>query len=127
MSSETRLFERFDDIGRVESSELCPLSGILDNVSREGCKVHYNFPVVVDLDNDYEIKMTFARNASEGSLQLICHPQWVREENGCTEIGFKILPSKEYPRLIEYIEKLGLEAKSEDFGSEINSSNCQFI
>lgn len=127
MSSEVRKAERFDDIGRIESLELCPLAGILDNISQTGCKVHYKFPVVVDLDNDYEVKITFARAASEGSLFLLCHPQWVREEHGCTEIGFKILPSKDNLRLVEYIKKLNIESKDSDFNDEINDSNCQLI
>lgn len=127
MAFKPRLFERFDDTGKIEIPSLCPLPGVLDNISEGGCRVHYNFPVVVELENDYEIKIFFARNILEGSLQLVCHPQWVREVGNCTEIGFKILPSQDFPRLAEYIKKLGLDEKSGDFSDEILESTCRFI
>lgn len=127
MGFKPRLFERFDDTGKIEIPSLCPLPGVLDNISEAGCKVHYNFPVTVELDNDYEIKIFFARNILEGCLQLVCHPQWIHEEKNYTEIGFKILPSKDYSRLAEYIKKLGLDEKSNDFSDEILESTCRFI
>ncbi|MCR5401679.1 MAG: PilZ domain-containing protein [Treponema sp.] len=127
MGEKKRQTERFDDIGRVEAHSLCPLAGVLDNISAGGCKVHYNLPVVVDLENDYEVNITFARAASEGSLVLTCHPQWVHEENGTTEIGFKILPSKDLPRLLKYIEELGLDQVDSSIAHLITNSGCQLI
>ena len=47
-----RNFSRYDDIGRFEVSELCALPGALVNISREGCKIRYDFPVNVDLECD---------------------------------------------------------------------------
>ena len=49
---------------------ICALPGILENISREGCKICYQFAVSVDMDTDYEAKITFARAASEGSPPL---------------------------------------------------------
>lgn len=127
MCEKNRRSERFDDIGRIESPQLCPLAGVLDNISEGGLKIHYTFPVVVDLDNDYELKITFARAASEGSLELICHPQWVKEESGTTEIGFMILPSKDSARLSKYIKELGLDQNDSSLTDLITNSGCQLI
>ena len=127
MGVETRQNERYEDIGRIESTEICPLAGVLDNISSGGLKVHYSLPVVVDLENDYNISVTFARDASNGSIELLCHPQWVKEENGITEIGFKILPSKGSSRLSKYIEELGLENMDSDLQDQIANSGCNFI
>ena len=127
MDSEIRQDERFEDIGRIEAPQICPLAGVLDNISLGGCKVHYTVPVVVDLENDYEVNITFARAASDGSLELTCHPQWAREVNGTTEIGFKVLPCKGTARLAKYIEDLGLDKMDSSLADQIANSGCQFI
>ena len=66
MNSKERLSQRFDDMGRFMAADICALPGILENISREGCKICYQFAVSVDMDTDYEAKITFARAASEG-------------------------------------------------------------
>ena len=125
MGVESRKSKRFDDIGRIDAPELCPLAGVLDNISRGGCKVHYTFPVAVDLENDYDLTIVFARAASE-SIELLAHPQWVKRNGGTTEIGFKILPSKGIARLFAYIKELDMD---EAFGvsDQITNSGCQLI
>lgn len=129
MNSEERLSPRFDDMGRFLATDICALPGILENISKEGCKIYYQFAVSVDMDTDYEAKITFARAASEGQLTLLCHPQWVKEsEDGkSTEIGFKILPSTDYSRLAEYVEQLHIDSTSDDLDNEISDSVCQII
>ncbi len=124
---EQRADKRFDDIGRIEAEDLCPLAGVLDNISLNGCKVHYKFPVSVDMENDYKVKITFARDASNGSLSLLCRPRWTKETNGRMEIGFSILPSVDSARLTEYVKKLGLEENGKEFSEEIGGSDCQLI
>ena len=127
MMDEQRVDKRFDDIGRIEAENLCPLAGVLDNISLNGCKVHYKFPVSVDLENDYKARITFARDASNGGLSLLCRPKWTRKTNDGTEIGFKILPSADSARLAEYIKKLGLEENGKELSEEIGGSDCQLI
>ncbi len=125
MNSEERLSHRFEDIGRFLSPELCALPGTLENISREGCKIHYSFPVAVDLNNDYEAKVTFSRAANE-SFSLLCHPCWVKNEGNDTNIGFQILPSTDFMRLAKYIEKLDSDSE-ESLSDEISDSTCQII
>lgn len=120
---------RFDDIGRFEAFELCALPGSLVNISREGCKIRYDFPVIVDLDNDYEAAVTFARAASNGQVRVLCHPVWVQTVAGKTEIGFKILPSLDYSSFLKYVKLLDDENDSIDLEDELqgNVSVCKII
>lgn len=127
MYSTERSQQRFEDIGRFLAEDLCALPGVLVDVSREGCKIRYSLPVELDMDNDYDAKITFARVASEGQFVLLCHPQWIRKVGDNTEIGFKILPSKDYSRLAKYIEQLDNESSEDDLSDEINDSSCQII
>ncbi len=109
MNITKRACQRYDDVGRVEIKALCAFPGALDNVSCGGCKVHYFFPITVNFEIDYEVNITFARAATEGQFKLLCHAQWSREINGATEIGFKVLPTKESARFCNYVSKLGNE------------------
>lgn len=125
MNSEERLSQRFEDIGRFLSPDLCALPGTLENISREGCKIHYSFPVSVDFNSDYEAKITFSRVANESFL-LLCHPCWIKEEGNSMDIGFQILPSTDFARLAKYIEKLNNESE-DTLSDEISDSSCQII
>lgn len=126
MNSKERHSQRFEDMGRFFASDLCALPGIVENISREGCKIRYQFPVTVDVDYDYDVKITFARAASD-SFQLVCHPQWVREDGKFTEIGFKILPSTDYSRLAVYINQLEEDSTADDIDIQLSDSVCQII
>ena len=125
MNSEERLSHRFEDIGRFLSPELCAIPGTLENISREGCKIHYSFPVAVELNNDYEAKITFSRAANE-SFSLLCHPCWAKAEGNGTDIGFQILPSTDFMRLSKYIQKLDSDS-DDSLSDEISGSTCQII
>ena len=52
MQTELRKNTRFEDFGRIECEDLGPVSGILDDISMNGCKVHFDVPVNVNLEND---------------------------------------------------------------------------
>lgn len=105
-NTENRVETRFKEIGRIVAPEICSLTGILDDISSTGCQIHYPFPVVVDLENEYEIKIAPTRTHDEAPLNLICLPQWVNEKEGATHIGFKILYSPDATRLTEFINFL---------------------
>lgn len=106
MDTENRQHTRFKEIGKAMASELCSLPAILDDISATGCKIHYSYPVVVDLDSEYEIKVSPLHNASSNPLNLICVPQWVQEIGGNTFIGFKILYSPDANKLNSFIKHL---------------------
>lgn len=106
MSQENRQSARYQEIGKVTSPELCSLPGVLDDISSTGCKIHYSFPVVADLETEYELKISPLHNSDEQPLNLICIPQWINEIEGETYIGFKILYSPDANRLNEFITYL---------------------
>ena len=106
MEQENRLHTRYEEIGRVTASELCALPAVLDDISLNGCKIHYSFPVVVDLENEYEVKISPLHSSDNTPLNLICVPQWVKELEGSTFIGFKIQYSPDASRLQEFISRL---------------------
>jgi len=112
MNSENRQDVRYADIGRVDASGVCALPGVLDDISLTGCKVHFPIPVVIDMENDFELKIKPAQKSSNNPFVLVCHPQWIKENNGETEVGFKILRSPDTPQLASYIEEL--EKNSDD-------------
>ena len=58
MDEENRQHTRYEEIGRVLAPELCALPGVLDDISVSGCKIHYSFPITVDLENEYDIKLS---------------------------------------------------------------------
>jgi hypothetical protein len=115
MRSVSRKDVRYTDIGRVDCPELSVLPGVLDDISRQGCKVHFDIAVSVVMDNDYELRLRLSHNVFEPFV-LIGHPQWVSESDGTTEIGFQFLHSRDTGRLEAYIEKL--EADSRETAEE---------
>lgn len=127
MNSIQRQSVRYPDIGRVDAPDLCALPGVLDNISAEGCKIHYVCPVVVDLDNDYELVIHPTRKETDNPFTLLCHPQWVKEDKGLTEIGFSILRSPDFAKLAEYVRLLNSDDEAEDSNSQIAGSVCKVI
>ena len=101
MEQENRLHTRYEEIGRISAPEICALPGILDDISLEGCKIHYSFPVVVD-----DVKISPLHGSTSAPLNLICTPQWVKEQGGNTYIGFKIHYSPDAHKLEQFIKYL---------------------
>jgi len=92
--------------------------------------VHYPFAVVVDLDSDYEIKVMPSRIAGEmhkAPFTLLCHPRWVKEDRGATEIGFSILRSPDSVYLSEYVAGLSDAAYEQRVENQIVGSVCQVV
>ena len=127
MCAAHRKSVRFDDIGKIEAPQICALSGVLDNISKDGCKVRFPLSVAIDLDCEYGLKVIPVQKAGAQAMQftILCRPRWVREENGVTEIGFSILKSPEYNRVVAYIERL-TDEESYSLENQIAGSVCQF-
>lgn len=106
MTVENRQNVRYPEIGRVVCPELCPLSGILDDISLLGCKIHFPVVAVVDLENEYMLKISLSRSPDEAPLQLLSKPKWVKECAGATQIGMEILYSPDQSRLKDFIKYL---------------------
>ena len=113
MEQENRLHTRYEEIGRITAPEICALPGILDDISLNGAKVHYSFPVVVDLETEYEVKISPLHGSNSSPLNLICSPQWVKEQGGNTYIGFKIHYSPDAHKLESFIKHLEIISKDD--------------
>ncbi|MCF0241741.1 MAG: PilZ domain-containing protein [Treponema sp.] len=115
MNSENRNAVRYDDMGKVYCPEICPLHGGLDNISKTGCKVHFPLTVTVDLENEYEIRITLAKKPNDSPLVMMCKPQWVRECENTTEVGFLLMYSPDQNRYAAYVAELEEAEKENNF------------
>lgn len=122
MAAENRQVTRYKEIGQVVCPLLCAISGILDDISLTGCKIHFPCPVVVDLENEYELELSVSHSSEEEPLHLLCQPQWCNETSGTTQIGLKVLFSPDANRLKELISYLESETE-DDILLEIKTDN----
>ncbi len=116
---EQRRDERFDDIGRVDAQSLCPLSGVLQDISMAGCRIKFPVQCTVDMESEVELTVTPAHKQASQPFILIGQPTWVKEEADSCEIGFKLLHSPGSRQLGEYIQKLALAAAEYDEEEEM--------
>ena len=114
---ENRQNTRYKEIGHFLAQKLCLLPGVLDDVSLEGCKIHYQFPVDVEVDSEYEAQLSPSQYPAELPLKLICKTQWVKKSDEMTYIGFKILYSPDRKCLADFIQQL--QSKNQDELTEI--------
>lgn len=123
-----RKAERFEDFGKVENDEICVVSGILEDLSKNGIKVSYSVPPSVDADKEYEIKVRLSRLADE-PFTLIAKPVRIFDgEEGKKYVGFSILPSKDYARFENYISLLKNDSAAvENAPANKSSENSLFI
>ncbi|MBQ7158416.1 MAG: hypothetical protein IJS09_03185 [Treponema sp.] len=127
MQVELRKNTRFEEFGRIDCEALGPVSGVLDDISVSGCRVHFDIPVTVNLENDYELHVRLSRFPSE-ELVLITHPEWTQETENSTKIGFSILRSPDTSRLEEYVTLLHAEKKEIDSdGIPQEEDKCLFV
>ena len=111
--TENRQNTRYPELGRVFSNELCALPGILDDISLDGCRVHFPVPVVADLENEYKLKVQLSRASDESPLQLLCRPIWVNNNGGTSYLGFQIMYSPDDMRLRATIAELERLSKAD--------------
>lgn len=119
---------RFNDFGRAECTEISPVAGALEDISLSGCKVHYDAPVSINMENDYEIHFRLSR-AGKDALVLMCHPQWFNQkDDGSSEAGFLFLHSLDSEALQSYILQRQKEEMVEKFdGIMPQGDTCQFV
>ena len=113
MNSELRAQERYADFGRIECPEICIVNGVLDDISINGCKVHFDAPITINLENDYEVRVRLSHSSQE-PLVLMCHPQWVKDQGNAADIGFLIMRSPDTARLKDYVKLLHAEYNTPD-------------
>lgn len=127
MKTEKRNSPRFTNIARVEAPELCALPGVLDDISSNGCKVHFPVPFDVNLENDCQLEIRFSHKLFSNPLELIGRPKWFRLSDCETYVGFSFLRSPDTPKLNEFIEVLKNEEEDKDDEIFIQKSEPDFI
>lgn len=128
MSDKRREDMRYDTVARVESPEISAIPGKLMDISLRGCKIGFPVPLLIDLENEYTLKIKILDNSGKPELILICCPIWLVEQKGVTEIGMRILRSPDTNRLNEYVKQLRRSAAiDEDPECMIVDPVCEFI
>lgn len=127
MHVELRKNARFEHFGHVACDGLCPVVGVLDDISISGCRMHFDAPVTLSFETDYEVRVRLSRFPTE-ALSLICHPVWMREDGGTTIIGFFVLRSPDTVRLESFVAQLRQEKQEiDDDGLPQAEEQCLFV
>lgn len=119
MSSENRQMPRYRDFARAWIEDLSQLPGVLEDVSKTGCKVRFSHVFPVDSDREYLMTVHPACRSGIREFELVVRPEWVRERDNSLDIGFSILHSPGSRSHHSYIELL---SESED---ELFEEACQ--
>ena len=126
MGAEDRKSERYEDFGRFECPEICMVHGVLEDISKTGCKVHFDAPISISRENDYDIRLRLSHSA-QAPLALVCHPQWVKDDGTSADIGFAFLRSPDTARLESYVAMLHTETRPETGDLLPKEEPCQFV
>ncbi len=118
---ELRKDIRFADFGRVDCPALSPIPGVLSDVSEGGLKATFPVPVEIDMSDmkkdEFELSVRLSSFGSV-SLDLLAIPVWVFNNNSggnsSTQIGFSLLPAKDFGTYSEYIKKMDESAAIDD-------------
>ncbi|MDY3759314.1 MAG: hypothetical protein SOZ72_08050 [Treponema sp.] len=128
MKKTVRQGKRFFEMGRIESSEICALPGVLDDISITGLRTHFPNPVTIDPEKEYHLSLIIAKSTTTREFDLVCEPKWIDEDKSETEIGFSILCSPDTRAFNDFIENLTETNKdTEDVSNILIPSNADFI
>jgi hypothetical protein len=106
MCDKNRQIPRYRDFSRAKIRELCQLPGILEDVSKNGCKVRFPNTCEIDIEREYTLTVLPALRSGIGEFGLIVRPQWVSEGKDSVEIGFFVLHSPGLRQFVRYVEIL---------------------
>lgn len=107
---ELRKAKRFEEMVKVTVPHLSQFSGVLVDVSKMGCKIHFNLFLNIEMGTEYEI-IIYPVLAGVSSFSLVGEPVWIQNTRQSTEIGFQFLRTTGIKAFEAYID--GLAAKEE--------------
>lgn len=108
--NEQRRSKRFEEMVKVTVPNLSQFSGVLMDVSKIGCRIHFNLFLNIEMGTEYEI-IIFPVLADVSSFTLIGEPVWIQNTKQSTEIGFQFLRTTGIKTFEAYIDGL---AEKED-------------
>lgn len=106
MSTENRGAERFSDFAKVQADKLSRLPGILQDLSRTGCRVKFSHVDSVDSSSEFTMIITPAPEYGMNAFEIVVKPVWTVQSADSCKIGFTVLHSVGTRDYIRYIEKL---------------------
>lgn len=106
MSKDNRGAQRFPDFARAEAGSISKLPGILQDLSRTGCRV--KFPHVDSVDTSAEFVMMIIPSPEHkmDGFEIVVKPVWMAKSIDSCKIGFSVLNSVGTRDYLRYIEKL---------------------
>ncbi|MCR4790720.1 MAG: PilZ domain-containing protein [Treponemataceae bacterium] len=114
MDKELRRHTRFVEIGRVDAPDVCLFSGILVDISLNGCKVRFPAKLEIDADVEYELKILTARKDFSAPFILIANVSWLKNTENSCDVGFSIIRSPSTREFEKYIQSLEDEKADEE-------------
>ncbi len=112
MKTEKRKHQRMEDIGKVEAPDLCHFPGVLVDVSKLGCRARFPISFLVNMDVEYELKISPVRFSCVDSFFIMARPIWQKATEDSTEVGFTILHSPSFKKFDSYVDKLITEKQN---------------
>ncbi len=106
MPVEKRKDVRYKEMGHVEAPLICALSGVLEDVSLSGVKVHFPCPVILDDSKEYELKLKMSQKPKMPAITIFCKMEWSKVTDVQTVFGFRIVKCDDKKLLEEYIDFL---------------------
>lgn len=116
MCNNNRQMPRFNDFARAKINGLCQLPGILEDVSKTGCKVRFPHSFEIDTDVEYTLTILPALRSGIKEFELVVRPEWVCGKDDSFLIGFCILHSpgmRQYQKYVEILAQLDLQILQE--------------
>lgn len=93
MGNENRQTPRYRDYARARIEDLSQLPGVLEDVSKTGCKVRFSHVFAVDTEREYIMTVQPACRSGFREFDLVVKPEWIHEHANSLDVGFSILHS----------------------------------
>lgn len=93
MSITNRQLPRYRDFARARVTELSCMPGVIEDVSRGGCKVRFSHSIEIDSEREYSLTVHPCPGSGFTEFELVVRPQWSEVTEDSTEIGFTVLHS----------------------------------
>lgn len=129
MEQEKRKHKRYADIGRVDAPDVCIFPGMLYDISQSGCRIVFPMQLNVDMEQEYDIKITPTAEKQIAPFLLRVRPVWLKQTDSNSEIAFSLLPGPAAKSLDLYIAHLASQAADggEDYEQLVLQPECQFV
>lgn len=124
---EKRKDIRYREMGHVDCPQICALSGVLEDISISGVKVHFPCPIILDDSKEYDLKLKMSQKPKMEAITVSCKMEWSQVEDSQTTFGFRIIKCDNKKILEEYIEFLKKSSQDDDIEDMIPITGPVFV